>query len=65
VSIDVDGDVWMVDYNGWAYKIDPETYVKELVTDRQRPLHVLGHDRRRAQERDHARLTAACRRSTR
>jgi streptogramin lyase len=32
VSIDVAGKVWMVDYNGWAYKIDPETYAKELVT---------------------------------
>ncbi|MBK7829026.1 lyase [Nannocystis sp.] len=31
VSIDVAGKVWMVDYNGWAYKIDPETYAKELV----------------------------------
>ena len=32
VSVDVAGKVWMVDYNGWAYKIDPETYKKELVT---------------------------------
>ena len=32
VSVDVAGKVWMVDYNGWAYKIDPETYNKELVT---------------------------------
>ena len=32
VSIDVAGKVWMVDYNGWAYKMDPQTYAKELVT---------------------------------
>jgi len=32
VSVDVAGKIWMVDYNGWAYKIDPQTYVKELVT---------------------------------
>ena len=32
VSIDVAGKVWMVDYQGWAYKMDPETYAKELVT---------------------------------
>ncbi len=32
MSIDVDGDVWLVDYNGWAYEIDPETYAKTLVT---------------------------------
>ncbi len=32
VSIDVAGKVWMVDYNGWAYKMDPQTYVKELIT---------------------------------
>jgi hypothetical protein len=31
VSIDVDGFVWMVDYNGWAYRIDPNTYEKVLV----------------------------------
>ena len=31
MSIDVDGDVWLVDYNGWAYKIDPQTYDKTLV----------------------------------
>ena len=31
MSIDVDGDVWLVDYNGWAYEIDPETYAKTLV----------------------------------
>jgi hypothetical protein len=32
VSIDVAGKVWMVDYAGWAYKMDPQTYAKELVT---------------------------------
>jgi len=32
VSVDAAGKVWMVDYNGWAYKIDPQTYDKELVT---------------------------------
>ena len=31
VSIDVDGFVWMVDYNGWAYRIDPNTYEKVQV----------------------------------
>ena len=31
VSIDVDGFVWMVDYSGWAYRIDPNTYEKVLV----------------------------------
>ncbi|MDC0675933.1 lyase [Nannocystis radixulma] len=31
VSIDVDGFVWMVDYGGWAYRIDPNTYVKTQV----------------------------------
>jgi streptogramin lyase len=31
VSIDVAGKVWMVDYNGWAYKMDPQTYAKELI----------------------------------
>jgi len=31
VSIDAAGKVWMVDYNGWAYKMDPQTYAKELV----------------------------------
>jgi hypothetical protein len=31
VSIDVAGKVWMVDFNGWAYKMDPETYAKELI----------------------------------
>ncbi|MBL9102464.1 MAG: lyase [Myxococcales bacterium] len=31
VSIDVDGYVWMVDYSGWAYRIDPNTYEKSLV----------------------------------
>lgn len=32
VSIDVDGFIWMVDFNGWAYRIDPNTYEKVLVT---------------------------------
>jgi len=32
VSIDVDGFIWMVDYSGWAYRIDPDTYEKVLVT---------------------------------
>lgn len=32
VSIDVAGYVWMVDYSGWAYRIDPDTYEKVLVT---------------------------------
>ena len=31
MSIDVDGDVWMVDYNGWAYEIDPVSYQKTLI----------------------------------
>ncbi len=31
VSIDVEGFVWMVDYNGWAYRIDPDTYEKVQV----------------------------------
>jgi len=31
VSIDVDGFVWMVDYSGWAYRIDPNTYEKTQV----------------------------------
>jgi streptogramin lyase len=31
MSIDVDGDVWLVDYNGWAYEIDPGTYEKTLI----------------------------------
>ncbi|MBA3545088.1 MAG: lyase [Nannocystis sp.] len=31
VSIDVAGKVWMVDYNGWAFKMDPQNYAKELV----------------------------------
>jgi hypothetical protein len=31
VSIDVEDKVWMVDYNGWAYRIDPNTYDKTLV----------------------------------
>ena len=28
---DGNGKVWMVDYNGWAYKMDPQTYDKQLV----------------------------------
>ena len=32
VSIDVEDQVWMVDYNGWAYKINPDTYEQTLVT---------------------------------
>ncbi|MFV8754535.1 lyase [Nannocystaceae bacterium ST9] len=31
VSIDVEGYVWMVDEAGWAWKIHPETYDKEMV----------------------------------
>ena len=31
VSIDVEGYVWMVDQAGWAWKMDPETYAKEVV----------------------------------
>ena len=31
MSIDVDNKVWMVDYSGWAYKIDPDTYQQTLV----------------------------------
>jgi streptogramin lyase len=34
VSIDVEGYVWMVDQgnpNGWAWKMDPETYQKQVV----------------------------------
>ncbi len=31
VSIDVEGYVWMVDQAGWAWKIHPETYDKEMV----------------------------------
>jgi hypothetical protein len=31
VSIDVEGYVWMVDQQGWAWKIHPETYDKEIV----------------------------------
>lgn len=31
MSIDVDDKVWMVDYSGWAYKIDPDTYEQTLV----------------------------------
>ncbi len=31
VSIDVEGYVWMVDEAGWAWKMHPETYDKEIV----------------------------------
>lgn len=31
VSIDVEGYVWMVDQQGWAWKMHPDTYDKELV----------------------------------
>lgn len=31
VSIDVEGFVWMVDFSGWAYRIDPVSYGKDLV----------------------------------
>jgi streptogramin lyase len=31
MSIDVDGDVWLVDYSGWAYEIDPITYQQTLI----------------------------------
>ena len=31
MSIDVEDQVWMVDYSGWAYKIDPQTYQQTLV----------------------------------
>jgi len=31
MSIDVDGDVWLVDYDGWAFEIDPVSYQKTLV----------------------------------
>ncbi|HEY8376749.1 MAG TPA: lyase [Nannocystis sp.] len=31
VSIDVEGQVWMVDFNGWAYKVNPQTYDKTQV----------------------------------
>lgn len=29
VSIDLEGKLWMVDYNGWAWRMDTETEVKE------------------------------------
>ncbi|MGB1276938.1 MAG: hypothetical protein ACPG77_14425, partial [Nannocystaceae bacterium] len=32
VSIDLEGKLWIVDYNGWAWRMDPETEVKDLVT---------------------------------
>jgi streptogramin lyase len=31
MSIDVDGDVWLVDHDGWAWEIDPLTYQKTQV----------------------------------
>ena len=31
ISIDAEGKVWMVDYNGWAYQVDPQTYEKKIV----------------------------------
>jgi hypothetical protein len=31
VSVDVEDQVWMVDYDGWAFKINPDTYEKTLV----------------------------------
>ena len=31
MSIDVDGDVWLVDHDGWAWEIDPGTYQKTQV----------------------------------
>ncbi|MDC0672610.1 lyase [Nannocystis radixulma] len=31
VSIDFEDKVWMVDFDGWTYKIDPVTYEKTLV----------------------------------
>lgn len=31
ISIDVDGDVWLVDFAGWAYEIDPVSYQKTLI----------------------------------
>ncbi|MCA9637858.1 MAG: lyase [Myxococcales bacterium] len=30
-SIDIEGKVWMVDYSGWAYQVDPQTYEKKVV----------------------------------
>jgi streptogramin lyase len=56
VSIDVDGFVWMVDHNGWAYRIDPETYEKDPGRDPRQSLHLLGHDRRRAAKRHHPQM---------
>ena len=31
VSVDAEGFVWMVDRQGWAWKINPESHTKELV----------------------------------
>lgn len=31
IGIDVEKKVWMVDYSGWAYQIDPVTYEKKLL----------------------------------
>jgi streptogramin lyase len=31
MSVDVEDKIWMVDYNGWAYKIDPDTYEQTLL----------------------------------
>ncbi|MCA9690611.1 MAG: lyase, partial [Myxococcales bacterium] len=31
VSIDLEGMVWMVDYDGWAWRMDPETEAKDQV----------------------------------
>ena len=29
VSIDIEGKVWVVDYDGWAWRLDPETEIAE------------------------------------
>lgn len=31
VSLDVDGDVWLVDYSGWAYEMDPINFKKNFL----------------------------------
>ncbi|MEZ4451981.1 MAG: lyase [Nannocystaceae bacterium] len=31
ISVDAEAKVWMVDYNGWAYQVDPNTYEKKIV----------------------------------
>ena len=31
MSVDVDEKIWIVDYNGWAYRIDPDTYEQTLI----------------------------------